>query len=239
MDGVLLDTEPVHEKAVRQCMKEEYGAKLTKTIISKVRGMVDKEEFALYKKIFGITDTVENMSRNKDRRFFSMIKHKDIADIVFKGVPEILRKFGKEYALALTTSTSGAKFDYETGLFGLKNFKVVVNGDDVSKGKPHPECYLKTIKRLGLAPEECVVIEDAVNGVIAAKAAGAWCIGVRGTFPARALMSAGADFVVADIRKMADIEGFLRRASHITSARMTKQEEKNNTERARACCLNT
>jgi len=199
MDGVLLDTEPVHERAVRQCMEEDYGAKLTKKIISRVRGMVDREEFALYKKIFGIADSIENMSSNKDKRFFSMIRN---TDVLFDGVPETLRKLRKDYVLALTTSTSGAKFDYETGLFGLKDFKVVTNGDDVSKGKPDPECYIRTVKRLGLAPEECVVVEDAVNGVIAAKAAGVWCIGLRGTFPSSALKAAGADIIVGDIREI-------------------------------------
>jgi len=64
--------------------------------------------------------------------------------------------------------------------FHLRDFfEVIVDGDDVKFGKPDPEAYLITAKKLGVAPAECVVFEDSHVGVLAAKAAGMMCIAVR------------------------------------------------------------
>ena len=64
--------------------------------------------------------------------------------------------------------------------FGLdKYIEVFTNGEAVTKGKPHPEIFLLTAGQLGLKPEECLVIEDSRNGVLAAKAAGMKCVGFR------------------------------------------------------------
>ncbi|MFC1765198.1 HAD family hydrolase [Planctomycetota bacterium] len=67
---------------------------------------------------------------------------------------------------------------------------VYVNGDDVTRKKPDPALFLIAAQRMGLAPQRCVVIEDAPNGVQAAKAAGALCIAVTNTTPAQALTQA-------------------------------------------------
>jgi sugar-phosphatase len=75
---------------------------------------------------------------------------------------------------------------------GLPVPKVLVTADDVTKGKPHPEPYLKGAELLGLKPEQCMVVEDAVNGIRAGRAAGMKVIGVATTFPAAELREADA-----------------------------------------------
>ena len=71
----------------------------------------------------------------------------------------------------------------------------MVTGEDVSRRKPHPDIFLEAARRLDVPPEACCVIEDAVNGVEAAKAAGMRCVAVTTSFPAEALAAAGADVV--------------------------------------------
>ena len=80
-------------------------------------------------------------------------------------------------------------------------FTAVVSGDDVSRGKPDPEVFLKAAALLGVPPARCVVFEDAPSGVEAAKAAGMACVGVTfvGHHPAGRLEAAGADVVVPSL----------------------------------------
>ena len=80
---------------------------------------------------------------------------------------------------------------------GLPMPRVLVCADEITHGKPHPEGYLTAAARLGILPDDCVVIEDAPAGVDAARAAGMRSIGIAGTFPAEAL--ARADLVIPNL----------------------------------------
>lgn len=92
-------------------------------------------------------------------------------------------------------------------------FTAVVSGDDVTRGKPDPEVFLKAAARLGVPPERCVVFEDAPSGVAAATAAGMACVGVTfvGHHSAERLRAAGADVVVPSLEAVtvAQVEGLL------------------------------
>jgi beta-phosphoglucomutase-like phosphatase (HAD superfamily) len=82
---------------------------------------------------------------------------------------------------------------------GLReHFDVVVTADDVRRGKPHPEVYLRAAAGLGVDPSACVVFEDAVVGVQAARAAGMRVIGVTSAHTAEELVQAGAERAVPD-----------------------------------------
>ena len=85
-------------------------------------------------------------------------------------------------------------------------FEAILTGDDVERMKPDPEIFLKAASAIGLDPSSCVVVEDAVNGIVAGKAAGARCLGITTSFPADVLMKAGADWTAADLT---DLEGLL------------------------------
>ena len=77
-----------------------------------------------------------------------------------------------------------------------------MTGEDVFRRKPHPDIFLKAAGRLNVPPQACCVIEDAVNGVEAAKAAGMRCVAVTTSFPAQSLAGVGADVVRATIREV-------------------------------------
>jgi HAD superfamily hydrolase (TIGR01509 family) len=81
-------------------------------------------------------------------------------------------------------------------------FRVKVIGTDITRGKPHPDCYLRAAELLHATPDQCIVFEDAISGVRAAKAAGAFCVGVQRAEMAATLVEAGADCTVADLKEV-------------------------------------
>ena len=103
--------------------------------------------------------------------------------------------------LKLALATSADKVKMETNLaeigIGTDTFHALVNGLDIARKKPYPDIYLRASALLGLDPEECLVVEDAVSGVEAAKAAGCRCLAVTGSFKAPELM--GADWVCSSL----------------------------------------
>lgn len=103
----------------------------------------------------------------------------------------------------------------------LKERDVVVTGDDVTRGKPSPEPFLKAAQHIGLRPEECLVIENAPLGVQAAKAAGMTCIAVCSTLPASALQN--ADMVFSSVKDVAEA---MRSHVGVNPASATRDKEK-------------
>jgi beta-phosphoglucomutase len=82
--------------------------------------------------------------------------------------------------LAIASSAVGAEIDEILRRLGVRDFfELIVDGAQVARAKPDPEPYLVTAKKLGVAPERCIVFEDSHVGVVAAKRAGAYCVAVR------------------------------------------------------------
>jgi sugar-phosphatase len=100
---------------------------------------------------------------------------------------------------ALVTSGQRWKVDAVLNQLGLRGqFTVEVTAGDIRQGKPHPECYLLAVEKLGRKPERCIVFEDSINGMKAGVAAGAFGIGIRPAHMAASLLEVGAQHVVAD-----------------------------------------
>ena len=94
-------------------------------------------------------------------------------------------------------------------MFNLRPFfSTITTGEDIIKGKPHPEPYLKTAEKLGVAPPNALVIEDSVNGVRSGKAAGCRVIAITTTFPRESLMEVQADYVVDSFAELEQLFGF-------------------------------
>jgi len=103
--------------------------------------------------------------------------------------------------LAIVSSTPKKNIDLVVETLGIeKYFKLFVNGDDVTEGKPSPQCFLLGAEKLGIPPEQCVVMEDAIVGVRAAKRAGMYCIAITNTCPRQDI--AEADVVVDSLTEI-------------------------------------
>jgi beta-phosphoglucomutase len=113
---------------------------------------------------------------------------------------EVLARLAETYQLALASSGSGGSVQgFLNANSCHKYFRSVLSGDDIVHAKPAPEIYLKSFAALELAPADCIVIEDAVAGIVAARNAGSSAIGITGTFSAETLLAAGASHVVENL----------------------------------------
>lgn len=105
--------------------------------------------------------------------------------------------------LAITSSAVRSSIESILGRLGIRDaFALIVDGSEVVHGKPDPEAYLLTARRLGVRPSRCIVFEDSHVGVLAAKRAGMFCIGVRNPRARTRQDLRAADLVVDDMREV-------------------------------------
>lgn len=174
MDGVLIDAMPFHAEAMRIAINEETGHNIDKKIVYLLEGMPGPE---LIKEIFkrdNISnkdgdDLAEKISKRKKELFKQIQKSQAI-----EGAKELIEDL--RYCNCLKALVSGAsKKEIEAILdenIGLKSFDVVIAGDDIEEGKPHPSPFQTALQRMNLKPSEAIVVENAPLGVEAAIRAG-------------------------------------------------------------------
>ena len=104
--------------------------------------------------------------------------------------------------MADASSADRVKVDINLREMGVPNdtFDAIISGSDVTHKKPNPEIFLKAASKLGLKPDECLVVEDAVNGVEAAKAAGCRCLALTTSFSAELLQK--ADWITSNLSEV-------------------------------------
>jgi beta-phosphoglucomutase len=189
MDGVLVDTEELTFRAAQQ-MFEEHGIKVTQEDFRPYIGTGENSYIGNVARKHGFPADIQ---RDKKRMY-------DIFGILAKGHLKALpgvRDFiavcrNKGLKLAVATSADYVKMMINLRETGLEQvtFDVLINGQEVKNKKPHPEIYQTTADRLGVRPPECLVVEDAVNGIEAAKAAGAKCLAITNSFSRKELKKA-------------------------------------------------
>ncbi|MEX2232032.1 MAG: HAD family phosphatase [Cyclobacteriaceae bacterium] len=179
MDGVIVDSNPFHKIALRQFCSA-HGHDLTEEELrEKIYGRRNQDWLI---NVFGRLDP-ESMKRYADEKeaLFRKVYDKDIKPV--DGLPAFLKKLSDlGTPLAIATSAPRANVDFTLVKTGLgRYFNTILDDTFVSKGKPHPEVYLKTAKALNYKPENCVVFEDSLAGVEAAKKAGCKVVGISTT----------------------------------------------------------
>ncbi|MDQ1846867.1 beta-phosphoglucomutase family hydrolase [Gemmobacter fulvus] len=203
LDGVIADTVPAHFAAWKQMFAEEGYAFDERVYHDRVDGR-RRFDGAQAVMVDASPDRVSAAASRKDAYFLKQIEQGQFE--VFADTLNFLRACRAEgLVLATASSSRNARLVLEKAGIADK-FAAIVGGDDVSNGKPHPDIFLLAAKRLGLPPEACVVIEDAISGVAAAKAGGFRCIGIDRTGQTERL--AGADLIVESLSrlKLCDIE---------------------------------
>jgi HAD superfamily hydrolase (TIGR01509 family) len=142
---------------------------------------------------------INPIADEKEETFRRLVKNNIKA---LPGVTELIKTLAQtEFQLAIVSSTPKKNIEMIIETLGIeKYFKLFVNGDDVTEGKPSPQCFLLGAQKLGVPPERCVVMEDAIVGVRAAKRAGMYCIAVTNTCPREQI--AEADIVVDSLTEI-------------------------------------
>jgi beta-phosphoglucomutase family hydrolase len=191
MDGVLVDTGEFHFRAWSQALPE-YGIPFTRQLFRDTFGM---NNAGILTVLLGRTPAPELLAEISDRKeqlFRQAVRgHVQPLPGVLTWL-ERLKAAGMRQAIA--SSAPPANIDALVDELGLCDyFDALVSGFDLP-GKPDPAVFLKAARRIGVPPERCVVVEDAVAGVEAARRAGMKCVAVTTTNPAHALKE--ADVVV-------------------------------------------
>ena len=119
-----------------------------------------------------------------------------------KDVLKALEAQGRKMVLASSADLIKVRHNLRVADIPFSTFLSVLTGNDVERKKPYPDIYLVAAKEAGLSPSDCVVVEDAVSGVEAAKAAGAYAIAITTSFDGESLRKAGADLVIGDIDEL-------------------------------------
>lgn len=168
-DGLVLDTETVWYEAYREVLKKQFQFDLSIGEFSKCVGSSDTGLFSYLKQEIGDHVEIDDL-----RRSTSEIHRKNIKEIQAReGVEDYLRdakKAGLKVSLA-TSSTRNWAVTHLTNLGLLSYFDHLITQDDVEHIKPAPDLFLKALKVLEVEPDEAVVLEDSLNGLLAAQAA--------------------------------------------------------------------
>lgn len=176
MDGVLIDSEPMHLEAANRILGRE-GHALSAKDNEPYLGWNEEAYWTDLKRRFALRDEVSRYIHDRHEVLVEMLREELP---VSEGVEEViaaLRDAG--LALAVASSSERDLIDHVLEGSGLgRYFEVVASGDEVKCAKPDPEIFLLAAERLGKKPEECLVFEDSVNGVNAARAAGMRCVRV-------------------------------------------------------------
>ncbi len=201
MDGVIVDSMPYHFLAWYEALRpfgvrvgcfEVYaqeGERWEKTL----RGLLKRGHIRPTRRIL-----------NKIFSLRQRIFRRNFKRYIFHGAEQLLERLRSQgMLLGLVTGSPMAEVQKILPARIKKVFNVVIAGNQVKKGKPHPEPYLKAAEALKLSPAECLVIENAPFGITSAKKAGMPCIAVSTSLP-KAYLSC-ADIVVSTLEEIAEI----------------------------------
>lgn len=218
-DGVVADSEPTH-LAVFQQVLGELGFVLTaEEYYAEYLGYDDKGCFRAFLEAHGQSPsdkTVDELVLRKARAYLDHIKQNLI---IFPGVRELVREAAARHRLAIASGALRNEIEYVLECAGIrKEFEHITSAEDVRRGKPDPEPFVHALDSLNravtpgrdrLAPDDCLVIEDSIPGIRAARAAGMKVLAVANTHTVQDLQEADAlTQSLADVR-LAELEARL------------------------------
>ncbi len=197
MDGTLVDSEPAITFAAMEVIRR-LGYEAKEEEFKPFTGMGDD------KFIGGVLESHGGTYRPAYKEEAYRIYCETARDTVkvypwSKPIIEALHAMG--YRLAVASASDLVKVTCNLECIGvdLSLFDAIVTGSDVTRKKPAPDIFLKAAEKLGVIPADCIVAEDAVSGILAAKAAGMTAIAVTTSFSEEALAEAGADRITDDL----------------------------------------
>ena len=177
MDGVIVDTEPVHHYAYNQHFKQ-LNIEVTPEMYATFTGNSTKNTYEKLKSHFEIAESVPDLVEAKRNLFNDAVDSKEDLCLI-DGVEDLIKElYHNGMQLVLASSSANVTIDRVFRRFGLHQyFTHLVSGEDFPNSKPHPAIFEHAAKLSQTSVENCIVIEDSTNGIIAAKAAGIYCIG--------------------------------------------------------------
>lgn len=197
MDGVLVDSEHAMREAAIKSLSR-FGIKPKHDDFLEFTGMGEDMFIGGVARKYGKEYTPDM----KDYAYDIYVKDAENSVIVYKDVLRVLKNLKENgFKLAVASAADFVKVNANLRCIGVDTsfFDAVVSGSDISKKKPDPEIFLTAAKRIGAEPKECMVVEDALSGIKAARAAAMSCMAITSSFDKEALKTAMPDYIVENI----------------------------------------
>lgn len=179
MDGVIVNSEPLHKKAYYNMFKD-FKLNVSESLYESFTG---KSTYSICEQLclkFNLSITPYELVNSK-RKHFKYIFENDKSFKMIDGAFELIKDYYKNnLKLVLASSASMLTINKVFEKFDLDKFFVAkISGADLKQSKPNPEIFLKAAKISGHNKKDCIVIEDSTNGIIAANSAGIFCVGYK------------------------------------------------------------
>lgn len=181
MDGVIVDSEPLHIQHLYQFLVD-LGVQSPQSFKKSLKGVSAQDTWKMLIEEFGLKNDIRNLITQSRASYISYLEALPELPSIPGAVDLIKYCHTEGYILALASSAAPKRIEMFLNKLEIKKyFATIVSGDDVQHSKPAPDIFLLAAKNLGANPKDCIVIEDAENGVRAAKAAGMKCIAYGGS----------------------------------------------------------
>lgn len=203
LDGVLIDTEPMHCMADNQLLTE-LGIETPENYLNRFAGWTDAAMWSAIKADYHITKSITELKDLTLPIKLKLLKESEFN--AMRGAVELLEKI-KAGHIPIAIASSSPKLFIEAVLKKIKieqYFTLTVSGEEVERSKPEPDIFLKAARLLNVNPAECLVVEDSKSGTLAAKKAGMKCIGYQNPNSGIQDLSE-ADFIISDLNEI-DLE---------------------------------
>jgi HAD superfamily hydrolase (TIGR01509 family) len=199
MDGVLIDSEPLHERAKREALSEA-GIIVPESLFASYTGRSDRAMIYEVAAGHGLNEQRSAEILDRKHRIYESLEY-TLRPV--SGAIEFVHWAKSRYRLALATSATSRNRKATLKSLQIESmFEVAVDSACFSNPKPSPEVFQIALERLALAPTACLVIEDAMNGIVAARAVGCFSAGLTTSFSEASLREAGADIVVGSYSEL-------------------------------------
>lgn len=176
LDGTLIDSEPNYFEADHKLLKE-YGIELDLEMKKKYVGMSTQEMLEDLSRKYSFSDSIEVLAAKKNRYYMDIARSKTTVFPEMNKFLHLIKEHG--YATALASGSSPEIIEEILSITQLSSlFDVVLSSEEVEKGKPEPDVFLESARRLNIRPEHCLVMEDSQYGVEAAKRASMVCVAI-------------------------------------------------------------
>ncbi|GET29145.1 HAD family phosphatase [Prolixibacter sp. SD074] len=203
MDGVIIDSNPLHKKAWRTVFGREGISITEEDFTNFIFGTTGDSAIRILMKREMAQEEVDSFNQAVDAEYRSMVKRMDGVEPVegLRNFLEQLRSAG--YRIVVATSAPTKNVDMVMDKLQLREyFEFIIDRARVTHGKPHPEIYLATLEQMGMPASQCVVFEDSLAGIRAAVGAGIKVIGVTTSHSDDELRKAGAILTISNFDEM-------------------------------------
>lgn len=196
MDGLMFDTETLFSIVYTEIARKR-GKVFTLEIQNKMMGRKPADAMKVMIEDLGIDEDLDKLISERDTAYFNLLKTDSQA---MPGLFELLDILDKnQIRKAIASSSNHEWINTLLEKFNIKDrFEIIVSGQDVEIAKPAPDIYNKAVAMLNLTPEDCVALEDAVNGIKAAKASGCIAVAIPNKFT-RDQDFSEADYIVESL----------------------------------------